>query len=249
MSASSLARMPAGPTETDDDDVSGLELRGHGRFPSAQVLDASSARRSYCLLRYCSMWSAYMPMAPGNPIIFHTALLRLPPYIGSAKYPSMVFCSRMLKKVRDGHLREFRLSGFDRFERGRTIGRRNLVECLSAACLGAPGVEIGDADAVEISGRQRNLIALLRRAFAERTVEIHAGAAAISAGHFVIDEKGHADLDATGTDFIFGYQRVDECDDDCGLRRREVAENYRQLRRFVLVDECGRAASLALAPQ
>jgi hypothetical protein len=40
----------------------------------------------------------------------------------------------------------------------------------------------------------------------------------------VIDEKGHADLDATGTDFIFGYQRVDECDDHCGLRRREVAK-------------------------
>src|SRR5262245_62566425 len=42
---------------------------------------------TYCLLRYCSMTSPYMPMAPGNPIIVHTALLRLPPYIGSAKYP------------------------------------------------------------------------------------------------------------------------------------------------------------------
>jgi len=41
----------------------------------------------------------------------------------------------------------------------------------------------------------------------------------------VIDEKGHADLDATGADFIFGYQRVDECNDHCGLRRREVAKN------------------------
>ena len=80
-------------------------------------------------------------------------------------------------------------------------------------------------NAVKISGRQRKLIALLRRAFAERTVEKHAGAAAISTGQFVIDENGHADLDATGTDIIFGYQRVDECDDHCGLRRCEIAKN------------------------
>src|SRR6266481_2534936 len=86
-----LGENASGPAETDDDDVSGFEFRCHGGALSQLKSWMDFGATSYCLLRYFSMSSAYIPMAPGKPIIFHTALLRLPPYIGSAKYPSMAF--------------------------------------------------------------------------------------------------------------------------------------------------------------
>ena len=73
-----------------------------------------------------------------------------------------------------------------------------MVEGLSTTRLHAPSVEIGNANAVEIGGWQRQLVALLRRTLAEWSIEIHTRASTIGASQFTIDEDRHADLNTAG---------------------------------------------------
>ena len=97
-------------------------------------------------------------------------------------------------------------------QRRGAIGRRQLVQSLSTAGLRAPSIEVGDANAIEIGRRQRQLVALLRRALPKRPIKIHARAAAIGAGKPAINEDRHADFNTAGTDLVLWDQGIDQRD-------------------------------------
>src|SRR5262249_50941767 len=119
---------------------------------------------------------------------------------------------------------KFRLSGLDRLERHGAIGNRQLVEGLSTTRLETPSVEVGNAYAVEIGGRQRQMVALLRRTLAPRAIKIQARAAATGGGRLAIDEHRHADFDSAGTNVVLRNQGINQGNDDCGLWRSEEPE-------------------------
>src|SRR6266478_1254272 len=85
-SVNSFDRMP--PVQPDDDDVDFLHSRCHVVLPQLRsaMLSVSCGNG---LSRNFATFSRCTAITPGQPIICHPALLRLPPYIGSENIPSI----------------------------------------------------------------------------------------------------------------------------------------------------------------
>jgi hypothetical protein len=123
----------------------------------------------------------------------------------------------MLKNVCGGTCANSALPSSTQLQGGDTVGRTELIERLAAMGFGNPGVEVGNADPIELRGGEGQLVPLLRCTRGERPLHVHARPAAEGASHLAVDESRHADLDAAWTDVILGNQRVNERDDDRGL--------------------------------
>src|SRR4029077_16866243 len=70
------------------------------------------------------------------------------------------------------HLRKLRLALFDQLQGGDTVGRTELIERLAAMGFGNPGVEVGNADPIELRGGEGQLVPLLRCTRGDRPLHV-----------------------------------------------------------------------------
>src|SRR5262245_34058023 len=92
---------------------------------------------------------------------------------------------------------ELGLTRFERFKRIHALLRTELVEVL-AVRLAGPRIGGSDAGGEILTRRERELIALLGFAFADRAVAVELGTAAPAAGELAVAEDHDAALGARG---------------------------------------------------
>src|SRR5262249_50298785 len=78
----------AGPAQPDDDGIDLFQLGRHVVLPQL-MSEMATGSAGIFLSRYFTMFSRCTAIAPGKPISRQPALLRLPPWIGSANMPSI----------------------------------------------------------------------------------------------------------------------------------------------------------------
>ena len=122
-------------------------------------------------------------------------MLRLPPYIGSAKKPSMVICSSALKNIALLKPGKFALPSSIVLSAAIRSLLGQPVEILAVGLAGE-FVGGGDAGAEEFARIELELIAELGLGLGERPLAIEPRAAAVGAGELPVDEGRDAAIAA-----------------------------------------------------